>query len=437
MKYGIRVLLASLVLGAGLFGQALSGTIVGTVTDSTGAVVAGAKITLSNVGTSFTRIVETNQSGQYVANNFPTGQISLSVEKEGFQQLHRTGVLLTAADTLAVDLSLSVGDVQQSIDVNAAATLLQTEDATVSSLLSNQQILEMPLNGRTFTQLVTLMPGTTATAPALTTNPGYGLRANTSVSINGSQTGNNSYLVDGMYDKGLWLNNLVIVPTIDSIQETRVMSSNYSAQYGAAAGGVTVVQSKSGTNDYHGSLYEFLRNDKLDANTFFSNKAGAAKPTLRRNEFGGTIGGAIRKNKTFFFGDYQGIRLAQPTTTISTIPTAAQQTMVQTGNFSAFPTTIYDPNNVVNGARVPFTGNIIPASQLDPAAVKLFSFLPAPTSSAATQNYVFTGPGHQRTDQFDVRGDQNIGVSGPIVPEVLLRQNGSAGPWQHTCASEC
>jgi len=214
-----------------------------------------------------------------------------------------------------------------------------------------------------------------------------------------------------MYDKGLWLNNLVIVPTIDSIQETRVMSSNYSAQYGAAAGGVTVVQSKSGTNDYHGSLYEFLRNDKLDANTFFNNKAGAAKPTLRRNEFGGTIGGAIRKNKTFFFGDYQGIRLAQPTTTISTIPTAAQQAMVQTGNFSAFPTTIYDPNNVVNGARVPFTGNIIPASQLDPAAVKLFTFLPAPTSSAATQNYVFTGPGHQRTDQFDVRGDQNIGAS--------------------------
>src|SRR5256885_1955057 len=143
MRYGIRALLASLMVAAGLFGQALSGTIVGTVTDSTGAVVAGAKIILTNVGTSFNRTIETNQSGQYVANNFPTGEISLNVEKEGFQKLHRTGVLLTAADTLTVDLSLSVGDVQQSVEVNAAATLLQTEDATVSSLMSNQQILEM------------------------------------------------------------------------------------------------------------------------------------------------------------------------------------------------------------------------------------------------------------------------------------------------------
>ena len=411
MKSGIRALILSPIVAAGLYGQALSGTIVGTVTDAAGAVVPAAKVTLTNVGTSFTRTVETNQSGQYVANNFPTGEASLTVEKEGFQKLRRRGVVLTAADTLTVDLALSVGDVRQSVEVSAEATLLQTEDATVSSLVSNQQIAEIPLNGRTFTQLVTLMPGTTAASPALTTGGGYGLRANTSVSINGSQTGNNSYLIDGMYDKGLWLNNLVIIPTIDSIQETRVLSSNYSAQYGAAAGGVTVVQSKSGTNTYHGSLYEFLRNDKLDANTFFNNRAGAAKPTLRRNEFGGTVGGPIRRNKTFFFGDYQGIRLAQPATSISTIPTAAQQTMVETGNFSAFSTPIFDPNSVVAGARAPFAGNVIPPNRLDPAAVKLFTFLPTPTLPGATQNFVFTAPGRQQTDQFDVRGDQNFGIS--------------------------
>jgi len=424
MRATFALLLSCIVV----FGQALSGTVVGTVTDAAGAVVPNAKVTIVNEGTGFTRTVETNQSGQYVGNNFPTGQISLTVEQQGFQKLHRTGVVLTAADTLTVDLQLQVGDVQQSVEVKAEATLLQTEDATVSSLVSNQQIVEMPLNGRTFTQLITLMPGTTATAPALTVGGNYNLRANTSVSVNGSQTGNNTYLIDGMYDKGLWLNNLVIVPTIDSIQDQRVMSSNFSAQYGDSAGGVTVVQTKSGTNEFHGSLYEFLRNDKLDANTFFNNKAGAAKPTLRRNEFGGTIGGPIRKDKTFIFGDYQGIRLAQPTTTISSIPTAAQQVMVKSGNFSAFPTQIFDPNNVVGGLRQAFPGNIIPASRLDPAAVKLFGFLPAPTSSAATQNYVFTGPGRQQTDQFDVRGDQNFGQSDRLFLKYSYDQTSRPSP---------
>ena len=144
--------------------------------------------------------------------------------------------------------------------------------------------------------------GAAAATPSLLAGGfAYGARANTSVSINGSQTGNNSYLVDGMYNKGLWLNNLVIVPTIDAIQEVRVMSSNFSAEYGDAAGAVTVAQSKSGTNQYRGSLYEFLRNDKLDANTFFNNRQGVRKSAFRRNEFGGTIGGPIQKDRTFFF----------------------------------------------------------------------------------------------------------------------------------------
>jgi hypothetical protein len=428
MKNTLLAIFVGLLVSCSVFGQALSGTIVGTVTDSAGAVVPSAKVTLTNVGTTFARTVETNQDGHYVASSFPTGKITVTVEQPGFQKLVRTGAELTAADTLTIDLSLQVGNLQQTVEVNAASTLLQTEEATISSLVSNQQILEMPLNGRTFTQLITLMPGTTSAAPALTVGGNYNLRANTSVSINGSQSGNNSYLIDGMYDKGLWLNNLVIVPTIDSIQDTRVMSSNYSAQYGDSAGGVTVVQSKSGTNNYHGSLYEFLRNDKLDANTFFNNRAGAAKPTLRRNEFGGTIGGPIRKDKTFIFADYQGIRLAQPTTTISTIPTLAQQAMVKTGDFSAFPTQIFDPNNVVNGLRQPFAGNSIPIGRLDPAAVKLFGFLPTPTSSAATQNYVFTGAGRQQTDQFDVRGDQNFGTSDRLFLKYSSDRTGRPSP---------
>ena len=428
MKTILVVILVTILVSGSALAQALSGTVVGTVTDPAGAVIPSAKVTLTNVGTSFSRTVETNQDGHYVASSFPTGRITVTVEQPGFQKLVRTGAELTAADTLTIDLALQVGNVQQTVEINAESTLLQTEEATISSLVSNQQILEMPLNGRTFTQLITLMPGTTSAAPALTTGGAYNLRGNTSVSINGSQSGNNSYMVDGMYNKGLWLNNLVIVPTIDSIQETRVLSSNYSAQYGDSAGGVTVVQSKSGTNNWHGSLYEFLRNDKLDANTFFNNRSAIRKNPLRRNEFGGTFGGPIRKDKTFIFADYQGIRLAQSATVFTNLPTLAQQNMVKTGDFSAFPTQLYDPYNVVNGLRQPFVGNIIPVGRLDPAAVKLFGFLPAPTSSAATQNFAFTPGTRQRTDQFDVRGDQNFGASDRLFLKYSYDNSYRLGP---------
>src|SRR5213594_1067875 len=359
MRSTLGAVLASFVLSSGVFAQALSGTIVGTVTDSTGAIVPGVSVVLTNEGTGFSRTVVANENGRYVAYSFPTGSISITAEQPGFQKLVRKGIVLTAADTVTVDLQLQVGNVEQTLLVNEAAPLLQTESATVSALLNNQQILDLPLNGRSFTQLLTIQPGATATAPNLAAGAAYNARANTSVSVNGSQTGNNGFLVDGMYNKGLWLNNLVIVPTIDSIQEVRVMASNYSAEYGDAAGGVTVAQSKSGTNQYHGTLYEFLRNDKLDANTFFNNRGAIAKSAFHRNEFGGTYGGHIRRDKTFFFADYQGIRIVQPSTSTSTIPTLAQRDMIRTGNFAALGTQVFDPFTVVPGAnntqtRAPF-----------------------------------------------------------------------------------
>jgi hypothetical protein len=176
-----------------------------------------------------------------------------------------------------------------------------------------------------------------------------------------------------MFNRGLWLNDLVIVPTVDSIQEVRVMTSNYSSEYGSAAGAVTIVQSKSGTNELHGSFYEFLRNDKLDANTFFNNRSGSRKPIFRRNEFGGTLGGPIRRDRTFFFTDYQGIRVRQPRSSTSTIPTLAHQAMVKTGDFSGLGTAVYDPFTLVPGpnntqVRAAFPGGRIPTERLDPAS---------------------------------------------------------------------
>ncbi|MBL8179468.1 MAG: TonB-dependent receptor [Bryobacterales bacterium] len=405
--------LVSLLLFASpmLFAQAQSGTIVGTITDPAGAVISAAKVTLVNEGTNFTRSVSTNDSGQFVAYSVPTGGYSIAVEQAGFQKLVRAGIQLTAADTLRIDLQLTVGSVQETIEVTESTPLLQSQTAAVSSLVSNQQMVEMPLNGRTFTALLKLSPGAaTGSSSNLTTSP-YAMRGDVNISVNGSSAQNNSYLIDGMVNRNLWLSTLVMVPTIDSIQEVRMLTSNYSAEYGAAAGAITIVQTKSGSNQLRGSLYEFLRNDKLDANTFFNNRLGARKPAFRRNEFGGTAGGPIRRDRTFFFADYQGIRVRQPKTIISTVPTLAQRQMVTTGNFSALGAQVFDPTNIVNNQRSPFSGNQVPVTRLDPAAIKLYGLLPQPTNAAATRNFVFNPSAQQRTDQFDARIDQNVGAS--------------------------
>lgn len=405
----IRILLLSFLLLPALSAQVVNGTVAGTVTDQAGAVVPSAKVLLQNEATGFIREVTTNENGQYVGSSIPTGDYVITVEQTGFQKLRRSGIRLTAADVLTVDLQLTIGNVQETVEVTATAPLVQSQTAAVSSLVTNEQMVEMPLNGRTFTSLVLLTPGAYAGSSANLTNSPYAMRGNVNFSVNGSSAQNNSYLIDGMVNRNLWLSTLIMVPTVDSIQEFRVLTSNYSAEYGVAAGAITVVQTKSGSNALHGSLYEFLRNDKLDANTFFNNRSAIEKPSFRRNEFGGTFGGPIRRDKTFFFGDYQAIRLRQPRSTVSTIPTLAQREMVRTGDFSALGVTIYDPDTTSGGVRTPFPGNRIPQNRLDPAAVALINLLPDPTLPGATRNFVFNPKVEQETDQFDIRVDQNIG----------------------------
>ena len=406
--------LCLLAFVSALMAQGTNGTIAGQVTDQGGAVIPSVKVVLRNEGTSFTREVFTNADGQYAAYAMPPGQYRITVEHAGFQKLVRSGVELTSADAITVDLRLAVGDVQQTVEVTAAAPLLQSQTAMVSSLVTNEQMIEMPLKNRTFTSLVLLGPGAYAGSSGnLTTSP-YAMRGDVNISVNGSSPQNNSYFIDGMINRNLWLSTLIMVPTVDSIQEMRVLTSNYTAEYGIAAGAVTIVQTRSGTNRFRASAYEFLRNSALDANTFFNNRLGVEKPTFRRNEFGGTVGGPIRRDRTFFFADYQGIRVAQPRGVIANIPTLQQREAVRTGNFAPIGLTIFDPYTLVPGPnntqiRAPFAGNAIPANRLDPAAVKVFGLLPQPTSSAANRNFAFNPTETQRTDQFDVRVDQNVG----------------------------
>ncbi len=419
MRNNLGTALALFLLAGRLAAQTESGTIVGTVTDQAGAAVPAVKITLLQKSTGFTRAVATNGSGQYAANSIPTGPYSIVAETPGFEKLVRSGLQLTAAETLTVDLQLTIGSVQETVEVTATGTLVQDQTAVVSNLVTNRQILDMPLNGRAFTSLLLLTPGIYAGSSGnLTTSP-YAMRGSTNYSVNGSTPQNNSYLIDGITNRNLWLNTLIIVPTADSIQEFRVMTSNYSAEYGAAAGAVTIVQTKSGTNAYHGTAYEFLRNDKLDANTFFNNRGGLPKAAFHRNEFGATTGGPIQRDKTFFFADYQGILIRQPETLTATIPTLAQRQAVLTGNFTGIVGQIFDPATAHLDAsgktvRDPFPNNTIPAGRLDPAALRLIGFLPQPTSPAATRNFTYNPRISQNTDQFDLRLDQNFAQSDRI-----------------------
>ena len=392
-------------------------TIVGTVTDQSGAFVAGAQVTLVNQATQFTRVVETNASGQYVASSIPTGSYVITVLNTGFKQIKRSGIQLTAASTLTVDLKLSLGAETQTVSVFGTAPLLQEQTAEVSGLVDGRQMVALPLVSRDFTDLVLLTPGAHVGSAANLAQgaSGYSMRGGADYSVNGSVSGGNSYLVDGVFDRNLWLNTLVMVPVVDSIQEYRVMTSNYSAQYGDAAGAVTEVDTKSGGNELHGDVWEFLRNDRLNANNYFNNLNHVPRPGFHRNQFGGTLGGPILRNKAFFFLDYEGIQASQPQTATSTIPSTAQQQMVETGNFANFGTTIYNPysTTTVGGTTVrnAFVGNRIPSSLLDPAAVRLMQLLPAPTSSGAVNNYIFNSPLSQQTNQFDIRIDQNLRAS--------------------------
>ncbi len=335
-----------------VYGQGTA-TILGTVRDSSGASVAGAQITVLNIATQFTLTVETNTNGDYVASALPTGAYSVSARKPGLKSSNAQAWNSPPRARLQVDLQLSVGSQTQTVSVTASTPLLQSQSAEVSSLVDSRQMVALPLVSRDFTDLVLLTPGAHVGSASNLAEGGspYAMRGGANYSVNGALAAGNSYLVDGIYNRNLWLNTLIMVPVVDAIQEYRVMTSNYTAEYGEAAGAVTEVSTKSGTNELHGSAWEFLRNDKLNANTFFNNRTRVARPGFRRNEFGGAVGGAIVRNKTFFFGDYQGIRLTQPQTYLSTIPTLVQQQMVKTGNFGALGSAIYNPYSTVVAER--------------------------------------------------------------------------------------
>ncbi len=408
--------------------QVDTGTILGTVTDATGAVIPGAKVTIRNEGTSFTQSTTTSASGTYVFTPLRIGTYTVEVEKEGFKRQRRAGLELNIQQQLVADVALSVGEVSSEVEVTAAAPVLQTESGSVGQVVGSQEINDLPLNGRNYTFLARLVPGATVGQPE-----GRGLNANGWFTANGTRPAQNNYMLDGIDNNTNDVDFLsgaayVVKPPIDAIGEFKLQTNSFSAEFGRAGGAVLNATLKSGTNEIHGSAWEFLRNDKLDATDFFLNKAGQPKGAFKQNQFGATAGGPILKNKTFWFVDYEGTRIRQAVPlTGNTVPTAAEvasgftnfsdMIALQSGSKTdalgrTFPLgTIFDPattRSVGNGqfVRDPFPGNIIPANRLDPNAVKLLSLFPAPTQGGLYNNFNVNRGSTTDVNAFDVRGDQ-------------------------------
>ena len=366
--------------------QLTSADILGTVTDAAGAVVPNAKVTVVNLATSVSRTLQTNGSGEYVFNLLPSGQYSVTVEAPSFKK-SVTNVTLVSGDRARVDAALQIGETNQVVEVTATSPALQTDSSTLRDTVSAQSVQDLPLNGRNYITLVTTAPGAAA-GPSNSILSGTrpdDRRQTSAVVANGQNETFNNHLVDGMDNNEREQFSILFRPSIDSLEEVKIDTNAYPAEEGRAGGAVINLITKSGTNAFHGGAYEYFRNDKLNANDFFANSAGIGRAEFRQNQFGGSVGGPIKKNNTFFFGDIENLRLIQGKNTgVLAAPTAFE--LANPGNFSD----VCGKGGVVCGPPTfPDATGIIPSNQLDPVAVKYLALLPAANIPGAppTANY--------------------------------------------------
>jgi hypothetical protein len=380
--------------------QTFFGSIVGTVTDSSGAGVAASKVTLTNSATNETRSVESGAAGNYEFLNLVPGTYKIDFEKPGFKRFTKDSIQVVVQASVRVDAQMQVGDIGQSIEVSAQALALQTETATISQAVEGRNVTDMPLNGRNVYSLVALVPGVVTEATS------------TAFQIGGGMANASAVYVDGVPMNTGYAAQTVAAPTQDTIEEFRVQTNSATAEFGRYSGGVITLSSKTGTNEFHGTAYEFLRNKYLNANTFFSNRSGLARVPFTQNQFGGTTGGPIRKNKTFFFGSYEGFYQRTATTYVLNTPTP----QMLGGDFSQLltapggPTPIFDPLSSTTGTnRSPFPGNIIPANRLDPTALILSKIQwNTPNQPGLTNNFVNNASSGSTTQTLNGSVDHNL-----------------------------
>ena len=397
------VTIMSLVLGFALIGGtafAQTATVTGRVTDASEAVIPATRITVTNIATSNARTVESNEVGYYTVALLPPGQYRIDVEQDGFKSIARDGITLEVDQRAEINFVLEVGAVTEQIEVTADALQLETADASRGQVIDNQRIVEMPLNGRNYNQLALLSAGT-----AQPVGGRFG-----GFSSGGMRTTQNNFQLDGVDNNGVELagaqrRSEMVQPSIDAIQEFKVQTNAYSAEYGRAMGSVINVTTKSGTNDIHGAAFYFLRNEALDAKNYFT-PVDAEKPRFRRNQYGFAVGGPVWfgekidwRNKVFWFADAEWTDIRQTRTATSTIPTLK----MRSGDFSDLSKSIIDP---LTGD--PFPGNAIPQDRIDPVGLTMINLYPNPQKPDVGNNFVNLSPQNEDVRKWDARADVNI-----------------------------
>ncbi|PYR04282.1 MAG: hypothetical protein DMG00_23980 [Acidobacteria bacterium] len=409
-----RAVVLCLIVAASLWprpvaAQAVTGTILGSVTDTTGAAVPGATVTLTNLGTGLTRTVVTDSVGEYTAPSLPTGKYRLVSELPGFKTVTIPDIDLGVDQRVRINVQLQIGAVAENVTVAASSPLVQIASSELGTTVQEEQIKTLPLNGRNFVNLTRTVPGIVRGIPGANIDGAGSLawRASASFSANGQRPRDNNYMLDGVDNNETWLQTVVLFPSVDALDEFKMQTSTYSAEFGHSLGGVVNLQIKSGSNAMHGSAFEFLRNDAFDSNNFFNNRAGRPKPDFSQHQFGGTAGGPIVKDRTFYFFDYQGYRVKQGQTYLSTVPSAK----MRAGDFSELNRVVYDPVT-----HLPFPGNVIPQERWDPASKNILNQLipeantggVAGANGQTINNYLINPTLERQDNQIDAKVDHAL-----------------------------
>ncbi len=410
-----------------VWGQNVYGKISGTISDSTGASLGKAAVTLTNLDKNDKNVITTDDSGNYSFVNISPGRYKIEAERSGFKKVVRQPIEVQIESGLKIDIVLPVGAASETVAVTGETALLQPETNSLGQVIEQRTVTDLPLNGRNPIALAELVPGVVPQGQPSAGNSSTGSPVGANpfalgdFQMGGGMAGQSQILIDGVPTNGAYLNVVTVIPTQDAVEEFKVQTNNLGPEYGRFAGGVINLSTKSGTNKFHGSMYEFIRNKVLNANDFFDNRNAVKRPPFTQNQYGGNAGGPIVRSKAFFFGSYEGFRLRQGHPFQTFVPTDAERT----GDFSAVGSsrtgsvfTIYDPTTSANCTgsnavcRTAFTGNVIPAGRIDPTAQALLSFFPKPTpglENSSTGNFADSYSSGGDVNQYNGRIDYNLG----------------------------
>ncbi|MCI0723931.1 MAG: TonB-dependent receptor [Acidobacteria bacterium] len=414
--------------------QTATATISGTLFDPSGGVLPKVGLQVKNLATGIVRETVTDESGRYLVSSLLPGTYEVRAELSGFKVDNRRNILLQVGQELRIDITMQLGEVTEQVSVEAAPPLVETENPTLGQVVNNQLITDLPLNGRQFLQLATLSSGVATGVSYVVQQPGM-RGAASNLSINGLRPEFNNYLLDGVTNVDGNFNLMVVSPSIDTLQEFKIQTNSYSAEFGRSVGAQINAVTKSGTNDLHGSVYEFLRNENLDAKDFFA-PPNEPNPPYKQNQFGVAVGGPIYfprlysgKNRSFFFFNYEGLRVRQAQTALSTVPTDA----MRQGDFAGI-TTLYDPAttrpnpNGTGFVRDLFPGNRLPADRISAAGKGLLDFYPRPNLAGLVSNFVDTRSQRIDFDQFTARVDHQITSRDNLFVRYIFTDQTSFGP---------